>query len=132
METKQLTCKERVDEMYDDTFETIRRILSGKDEDGEERDPIEMLGEYGLGIDYVEPDTFDDQEAGYLRWQLSWGGPSDEFRFYVDVDKKPYKIEYWFMDWFDGAHILIQKGDDWDTLLECWYSLGMEWTVENR
>ena len=132
METKQLTCKERVGEMYNDTFETIRRMLSGEDEDGEERDPFEMLDEYGLGIDYIEPHTFNDQEVGYLRWQLSWGGPSDEFRFYIDVDKEPYKIEYWFMDWFDGAHVLVQKEDDQDTLRECWCMLGMEFAMENK
>ena len=133
METKQLTCRERVDEMYNDTLETIRQMLDGKDENGEDRDPIEMLSEYGLGIDYVEPGTFSDQEVGYLRWQLSWGGPGDEFRFYIDADLAPYKIEYWFLDWYDGAHKLIsQKGDDWDTLMECWYSLGMDYVTENR
>ena len=60
METKQLTCGERVDEMYNDTLKTIRPMLWGEDEDGEERDSAEMLSEYGLGIDYVEPGTFND------------------------------------------------------------------------
>lgn len=56
----------------------------------------------GLCFDYVEPNTFDDQEQGYHRWQLSWGGPSDEFRLLPSG-----KVEYWFMDWYDGAKRII-------------------------
>ena len=56
--------------------------------------------EYGLSFDYVEADTFDNQPKGYHRFQISWGGPSDELRFY-SLDK----VEYWYMDWFDGASI---------------------------
>ena len=129
METRQLTCAERVQGYYNDTFETIRRMLQGIDEDGSKRDSFELLNEYGLGIDYVQAGTFEDQEEGYIRWQLSWGGPSDEFRFYCVRDRlgnrKPYKIEYWFLDWFDGAKKLILKGPDWDTILECWDMLLM-------
>ena len=64
--------------------------------------------DYGLGFDYVEPDTWKDQTEGYFRYQLSWGGPSEEFRFYVSPVAEgqqfiPYKIEFWFMNWFDSA-----------------------------
>ena len=38
------------------------------------------------------------QRFGYWRWQLSWGGPSDEFRLYGGG-----KLVYHFADWFDGA-----------------------------
>jgi hypothetical protein len=70
------------------------------------------LCEYGLSIDYVWPNTFKGQRAGYLRYQISWGGPSDEFRFYfVPGEYKPYKIEYWFMDWFDGAKVTCTNGE---------------------
>lgn len=37
--------------------------------------------EYALSFDYVEPDTFDDQDRGYFRYQISYGGPSEEVRF---------------------------------------------------
>lgn len=65
------------------------------------------LEEYGLCFDYVPVNTFDDQKRGYWRWQLSYGGPSDEFRFYgeqiddffIHIDT----VEYWFLDWGDGA-----------------------------
>jgi len=63
--------------------------------------------EYGLDFSYVEPNTFEGQTRGYWRFQLSWGGPSDEIRFYVkEQDNGPTeleKAEYWYMNWFDGA-----------------------------
>lgn len=79
------------------------------------------LNEYGLSFDYVAPGTFRDQRRGYWRYQLSWGGPSDEFRFYCDERKQPTRIEYWFMDWFDGAKISIKPdSEDWNLLLDLW------------
>lgn len=64
------------------------------------------LDEYGLCFDYVEPDTWDDQPEGYWRYQLSYGGPSDEFRFHDDGT-----IEYRYHDWFDGAGRNLRGAD---------------------
>ena len=69
----------------------------------------------GLGFDYVEPHTFTDQLEGYWRWQFSWGGPSDELRGYVNEHKELHRLEYWYMDWFDGAKLELQPGDSWPT-----------------
>lgn len=81
-------------------------------EDQQQEKATEALCNYGLSIDYVTPNTFKGQKAGYLRWQISWGGPSSEWRFYfVPNENKPYKIEYWYMDWFDGAKVTCTKGD---------------------
>lgn len=77
--------------------------------------------EYGLAFDYVEPETFRDQDEGYWRFQISYGGPSEEFRFYASPSSADYAIlsesgmtfpqsfhlyrcEFWYLDWFDGAH----------------------------
>lgn len=66
----------------------------------------EAIASYGLSIDYVLPNTFTGQRKGYLRWQISWGGPSDEWRFFfVPGESEAYRIEYWYMDWFDGAKV---------------------------
>ena len=65
-----------------------------------------------LGFDYVEPGTWDDQLEGYYRWQFSWGGPSDELRGYVNLDKSIHRLEYWFLDGGDGAKIDIPKGEE--------------------
>ena len=72
------------------------------DDHGTEPDPSEpRLYHYGLSFDYVEPATFPDQTEGYFRYQLSWGAPANEIRFYSD------RSEYWFMDWYDSASINI-------------------------
>lgn len=71
----------------------------GDDETGD----LGTLAEYGLSFDYVAPNTFDDQREGYFRYQLSWGGPSDEFRFFVNLDHSCHRVEYWYLDWFYGA-----------------------------
>ena len=60
-----------------------------------------------LSFDYVEPHTWDDQPEGYWRWQYSWGGPSDELRAYVNRDDTIHRLEYWYMDWFDGAKVNV-------------------------
>jgi hypothetical protein len=56
----------------------------------------ERLNSYGLSFDYVELDK--DTEQDYFRYQLSYGGPSEEIRFYDDG-----AIEYVYLDWFCGV-----------------------------
>jgi hypothetical protein len=65
-----------------------------------------------LSFDYVEPHTFTDQAEGYWRWQFSWGGPSDELRGYVNEHGELHRLEYWYMDWFDGACVHVQQDAD--------------------
>src|SRR5690242_2167799 len=77
------------------------------------------MSDYGLSFDYVSAGTFREQTVAYFRWQLSWGGPSDEFRFFVNPDLTCHRIEYWFMDWFDGAHRILADADQ-AFLLELW------------
>jgi len=98
MKDRDLKCNERIDKEYERTMQDIREFIDNNDYDG--------LWEYGLSMDYVEPGTFDDQREGYFRWQLSWGGPSDEFRLYDNND-----LEYWFLDWFDGDCIELAHED---------------------
>jgi len=109
----QATCDDRIDSEMASTLETIRELWeayqSGEDEDG--------FHEYGLSFDYVAPGTFTDQEQGYFRYQISWGGPSKEFRFYVNPDLSCYMIEFWFLDWFDGARRAL-SGEDKALMME--------------
>jgi len=85
--------------------------------------------DYGLSVDYVEPGTFDGQNEGYGRYQLSWGGPSDELRFFFSPrGNVPYRIEYWYMDWFDGASIEITDDPIAQWLWEQFHEMG---TFEN-
>jgi hypothetical protein len=100
-----------------------KAYLAGDDSDEAKACHDEGYGEfhdYGLSFDYVAPGTFGDQQEGYWRYQLSWGGPSDEFRFYSSGPEwTPYRIEYWLLDWFDG-HGEALKGDDLALMLEIW------------
>jgi len=83
-------------------------------------DIFDYVNQTALSWNYVEGEG---REAGYYRLQLSWGGPSDEFRIYINQDKEIDIIEYWYMDWFDGAHVLVPKdSESWnicDQFLEC-------------
>ena len=118
MQTKEKKCIDFVQSEYDYRLNKFKEAYEYFCEDKELRKPNDALehcedfcqyiSEYGLCFDWVEPNTFNDQEEGFWRWQLSWGGPSDEFRIFVNEDNKIYKIEYWYMDWFDGASIIVK------------------------
>ena len=118
MNTEQKTCKERVSEHLKGRLEDLRKLWALYQDDVEGSDPdLGSFNEYGLAFDYVAPGTFNGQRKGYFRYQLSYGGPSDEFRFYTGPEFEPYRIEYWFLDWFDGARRVL-KGSNEDFMRE--------------
>lgn len=106
----QATCKERVQEHLDGRLEDLRTLWAAYCAGEEDTEELGNIHEYGLCFDYVAPGTFTDQREGYFRYQLSWGGPSDEFRFYANPDLSVHRIEYWFLDWFDGAPVTLAGG----------------------
>ena len=66
--------------------------------------------DYALSWDYVIPETFEDQPEGYWRFQISYGGPTTEIRFYATPGERGFvmhRAEFWFLDWFDGAQVNI-------------------------
>jgi len=78
---------------------------------------FESTGElynYGLSYGYSERDKKEDED--YFRYQLSWGGPSDEVRFYEDGT-----IEYVFLDWFCGVGFDV-TGETWAQWLKDWFN----------
>ena len=89
----------------------------------------ERFYEYGLSFDYVEPGTFTDQDEGYLRYQISWGGPSEEIRFYVSPFGNQWgmtafalhRAEFWYLDWFDGASVDVTRNETVRTLFN-WFN----------
>jgi hypothetical protein len=69
--------------------------------------------QYGLSFDYVAPGTFVDNKKGYWRYQLSFGGPSEEIRFFGDHNfGKAYKIEFVYLEWGTGCGIDVTN-EDW-------------------
>ena len=71
------------------------------------------IREYPLCFDYVEANYFANDKGehtheGYHRYQMSYGGPQDELRFYVVSDAEfSHKVTYAFLEWGDGAEIDI-------------------------
>ena len=110
---KQLTCKELVNEKFNQVEQDYK--------DASE-DLFDYANSTALSWDYVEAE--DEKNPAYYRLQLSWGGPSDEFRIYtigdtLDIDC----IDYHYMDWFDGASIpVFEDSLSWDVcqmFLDC-------------
>ena len=111
------TCADLVRENYQHTLKDYQTAFDYFKQDENKRKPnqdyehyedfFDYVNQSGLSFDFVEANTFEGQKFGYWRFQMSWGGPSDEFRIYTDCEKNINYIEYWFMDWFDGASIRI-------------------------
>jgi len=117
----QKKCIDLVEKKYQDRFEQFKTAKNFLDIDKSERNKFEEflsdeyqdLNQYedffdyvnqsGLCFDRVEAGTFEDQRAAYWRWQLSWGGPSQEFRLFDNGD-----LEFWHLDWFDGACVQVK------------------------
>jgi len=72
-------------------------------------DYYDYANQLGLSFDFVDADAYEGQSCGYWRWQLSTGGPGDEFRIFTDVKKNIDRIEYVYLDWFDGATHKIEN-----------------------
>ena len=118
--TSQPTCKERIAKELENELETLRKLWALYQNDPEASDPdYGRFDEHGLCFDYVAAGTFNDQRQGFFRFQISTGGPGDEFRFYTDAEHECYLVEYWFLDWFDGASLEL-SGKDEELLLEIW------------
>ena len=114
-QTKQKNCAELISARYVDREKQFSDAL--KD------DSIflpQYLSDNTLSFDYVERDTFDNQPIGYYRLQFSWGGPSDEIRYYSREPYTYYKITYSYMDWFDGAEIVVND-DIWQNIFGLYY-----------
>ena len=111
--TNEKKCADLVQSAYEGRIADIRAMYEAEDQTTEELGP---LNEYGLSIDLVEAGTFEGQRADYIRYQLSWGGPSEEFRIYKNGD-----VEFWYMDWFDGASVdVVGRDQEMITNIVCY------------
>ena len=110
--TRQESCLERVNEQWQGRKADLEALWKAYCNGKEDVEDLGSIFEYGLSFDYAAPGTFNDQNEAYWRYQLSWGGPSDEIRFYAsDPDGPLYKAEYWFLDWGDGAKVHVIDED---------------------
>ena len=125
---KRLTCKDLVNEKFNEVEQDYKKAQKYFDEllsiDPDKQEEFKCKDKYNKFFycedffDYVNSnalswdwvDAEDEKNPGYYRLQLSWGGPSDEFRIYtigdtLDIDC----INYHYMDWFDGASIPVSE-----------------------
>jgi hypothetical protein len=124
--TERPSCAARWASTKRSRIDALRRLQDAWQDGDEDRHANDLgtLSAYGLGFDYVAPDTFADQKEGYWRYQLSSGGPGDEFRFYAGGcgEQQPYRVGYAFLDFFDG-HEKALTGNDLDVILRLWTHL---------
>jgi hypothetical protein len=116
-------CEQRIEDALESRLSDLRILWEGYQNGEESNEEVGCgLHEYGLGFDYVPPFTFGEtQKAGYWRYQISYGGPSEEIRFFCDGLRVPKIIEFWLLDWFDGAVRELQ-GNDFRMMSE-WFAM---------
>lgn len=102
-------CSELVMKHFKSRMKDIRTLVK-YDQKGKEHPELGNLNEYGLCLDFVEAETFKDQREPFIRYQLSYGGPQEEFRIYLNGD-----VKFWFLNWFDGASVDV-IGEDADII----------------
>jgi len=114
---KDLTCKERIKESLRSRGEDFERFITAYMGELSEEDEsiIDEFYNYGLSIDMVSMGTFKNMKEPYLRYQLSWGGPSEEINFYQNG-----RVEFVFKDWFDYA-VKEVSHLDWVEWLRGWF-----------
>lgn len=86
----------------------LRKVWQAYLEGVEPPEDLPELWEYGLGFDYVPGG---DGQEPYFRYQFSWGGPQEELRYYCGPDLIPYRVEFWFLDWFRGESVELTESD---------------------
>ena len=103
--SKQLKCKDLVHSSWESQEEDYKNF---KDE-GDYESLYDYVNQTALSFDKVHKNSKENIDRSYYRLQISWGGPSTEFRAYLNADHDIDYIEYWYLDWFDGASINIPR-----------------------
>jgi len=115
--SEELKCKDKVKPAFKSRLKDIKKLYKLYQKDCEAYDSdLGNLNEYGLSFEFV--DNSEDGKTSYFRYAISYGGPSEEFRIYMDVAYQIYKIEFWYLDWFDGAKVTFRKGKVFNWLKE--------------
>jgi len=118
---RQATCRQRWAVQKDSRMSEIRKLWRLYQHNPEaSSEELGRWGEYGLSFDYVASGTFARQHMGYWRFQISYGGPSEEFRFYADHPRaQAHRITFAFLDWWDGYERKL-SGKDEALMAEIW------------
>ena len=103
--SKQLKCKDLVQSSWESQEEDYKNF---KDE-GDYESLYDYVNQTALSFDKVHKNSKENIDRSYYRLQISWGGPSTEIRAFLNADHDIDYIEYWYLDWFDGASINIPR-----------------------
>ena len=103
--SKQLKCKDLVQSSWESQEEDYKNF---KDE-GDYESLYDYVNQTALSFEKVHKNSKENIDRSYYRLQISWGGPSTEFRAFLNADHDIDYIEYWYLDWFDGASINIPR-----------------------
>ena len=111
--SKQLKCKDLVQSSWESQEEDYKNF---KDE-GDYESLYDYVNQTALSFDKVHKNSKENIDRSYYRLQISWGGPSTEFRAFLNADHDIDYIEYWYLDWFDGASInLPRDSKSWEVV----------------
>jgi hypothetical protein len=109
-------CNDKVRDAYTGRMDEVRTLWNIYKKDPAAYD--EDAGTWTC-FDYVPKGTFEGQRRGYFRYQIRYGGPSEEFRFFVDETLDITRAEFWYLNGFDGASVRV-TGRDLETWREIW------------
>lgn len=110
MAERSASCAERLPEYLDGRIADMRSIVGwaqawGKSDRHKAEDryetALERWDEYPLAISPVRS----------VKVELSYGGPQDYLLCFIDEDGGIERIEYHFLDWFDGASVDLTGRD---------------------
>lgn len=79
-----------------------------------------------------------DECGAYIEWQLSWGGPADGFRFFLDLAGDVYAVVYYYQDWADGADMKVTDSESLELLRDAFVlnfgddSYAADWWINER
>jgi len=103
-------CEKRIDEALQDRIERFKKALDEFNKTGKIKEDdvvyesfLEWLSENCLAVSK-------DPHYRAIKLELSYGGPQDYFLFFDDGT-----IEYYFLDWFDGAKREL-IGEDYEVM----------------
>ena len=111
---------EHLESRMEDISAAWAAYLRGEEDGPEDTGPIEQ---YGLSFAYHPGEG---SQRGYWCWLISWGGPSEEFRFYGESVHEYHatldRIEFRYHDWFDGAGQDIPIDSKHGQILAAWFA----------
>ncbi len=116
MENRQPTCSDRIESNLKERIAEFEEALKADEQAQEDdKETFEIDGnEYETFIDWINERALSYEDDPYYRAKvllLTWGGPSDYFLFFTELDC----IEYHYQDWYDGAKRELQ-GHDYEVM----------------